>query len=72
MSSDDTTPGDGVLARYLGEDDFPVTWDAEAEQDLFWVYDEPLSDGRDVQGLLGVYAERLDVAVDGVPQPRHG
>jgi phosphohistidine swiveling domain-containing protein len=35
MSSDDE-----VLARYLGEDDFPVQWDSEAEQDLFWVYDD--------------------------------
>jgi uncharacterized protein (DUF427 family) len=41
-------------------------------RDLFWTYEEPLSDGRDVAGLLGVYAERLDVVVDGAPQPRHG
>jgi len=40
--------------------------------DLFWTYEHPLSDSRDVAGLLGVYAERLDVVVDGVPQPRHG
>lgn len=41
-------------------------------RDLFWTYGHPLSDARDVQGLLGVYAERLDVVVDGVPQARHG
>ncbi|MCU1473239.1 DUF427 domain-containing protein [Amnibacterium sp.] len=41
-------------------------------EDLFWTYEHPLSDGRDVQGLLGVYAERLDVVVDGVAQPRPG
>jgi phosphohistidine swiveling domain-containing protein len=35
MSSDDE-----VLARYLGEDDFPVQWQSEQEQDLFWVYDD--------------------------------
>jgi phosphohistidine swiveling domain-containing protein len=35
MSSDDE-----VLARYLGEDDFPVEWQSEQEQDLFWVYDD--------------------------------
>jgi phosphohistidine swiveling domain-containing protein len=35
MSGDDE-----VLARYLGEDDFPVQWESEAEQDLFWVYDD--------------------------------
>jgi pyruvate,water dikinase len=29
-----------VLARYLGEDDFPVQWESEAEQGLFWVYDD--------------------------------
>jgi phosphohistidine swiveling domain-containing protein len=31
---------DAVLARYLGEDDFPVTWESDQEQDLFWVYDD--------------------------------
>lgn len=41
-------------------------------EDLFWTYEDPLPDGRDVRGLLGVYAERLDVTVDGVPQRRHG
>jgi phosphohistidine swiveling domain-containing protein len=33
--------GDGeVLARDLGDDDFPVSWDSEQEQKLFWVYDD--------------------------------
>jgi phosphohistidine swiveling domain-containing protein len=31
---------EAVLARYLGGDDFPVTWESEQEQDLFWVYDD--------------------------------
>ena len=35
MSGDDE-----VLARYLGEDEFPVQWESEQEQDLFWVYDD--------------------------------
>jgi phosphohistidine swiveling domain-containing protein len=35
MGSDDE-----VLARYLGEQDFPVRWESEAEKDLFWVYDD--------------------------------
>jgi phosphohistidine swiveling domain-containing protein len=35
MSGDDE-----VLARYLGEGEFPVQWDSEAEKDLFWVYDD--------------------------------
>ena len=35
MSSDEE-----VLARFLGDDDFPVRWESDAEQDLFWVYDD--------------------------------
>ena len=31
---------DAVLAQYLGEDEFPVTWESDQEQDLFWVYDD--------------------------------
>lgn len=31
---------DEVLARYLGDDRFPVRWDSEQEQNLFWVYDD--------------------------------
>lgn len=46
--------------------------DGRLVEDLFWTYEQPLADGRDVQGLLGVYAERLDVVVDGTPQPRPG
>lgn len=42
------------------------------EPDLAWRYDSPLSDGRDVQGLLGFFTERLDVTVDGVPLPHRG
>ena len=34
MSSDE------VLARFLGDDDFPVHWESDAEQELFWVYDD--------------------------------
>lgn len=39
------------------------------EQDIAWSYEAPLSDGRDVKGLLGFHTERLDVTVDGVPLP---
>jgi phosphohistidine swiveling domain-containing protein len=39
MSGDDEV-GEKVLARYLGEDDFPVQWESDAEQGLFWVYDD--------------------------------
>ena len=38
--------------------------------DLAWVYERPLSDGEAVRGLLGFWDERLDVELDGVPQPR--
>ncbi len=29
-----------VLARFLGDESFPVQWDSEAEKDFFWVYDD--------------------------------
>ena len=29
-----------VLGQFLGNDDFPVQWESEDEQDLFWVYDD--------------------------------
>jgi phosphohistidine swiveling domain-containing protein len=29
-----------ILGQFLGDDSFPVTWDSEAEQALFWVYDD--------------------------------
>jgi uncharacterized protein (DUF427 family) len=38
--------------------------------DLAWVYERPLSDAEPVRGLLGFWDERVDVEVDGVPQPR--
>ena len=31
---------DDVLARFLGDGEFPVHWDSDAERDLFWVYDD--------------------------------
>jgi phosphohistidine swiveling domain-containing protein len=33
-------PGEEVLARFLGDASFPVTWASEVEQQLFWVYDD--------------------------------
>lgn len=35
--------------------------------DVAWVYEQPLSDGEAVRGLLGFFTERLEVAVDGEP-----
>lgn len=34
-------------------------------EDVAWVYEQPLSDGVAVQGLLGFFTERLDVVLDG-------
>ncbi len=31
---------DGVLGQFLGDQDFPVQWESEREQSLFWVYDD--------------------------------
>jgi len=29
-----------ILDQFLGDESFPVTWDAEVEKDFFWVYDD--------------------------------
>ncbi len=29
-----------ILGQFLGDASFPVAWDAEVEQDFFWVYDD--------------------------------
>ncbi len=29
-----------ILGQFLGDESFPVTWDSEAEQAFFWVYDD--------------------------------
>ena len=29
-----------VLDQFLGDDDFPIEWDSEQEQQLFWVFDD--------------------------------
>ena len=38
--------------------------------DVAWSYPEPLSDAREVAGLVCFYQERLDLVLDGVPVPR--
>lgn len=35
MSSDEE-----ILARFTGDEDFPVQWESQQEQNLFWVYDD--------------------------------
>lgn len=32
--------GERILGQFLGDDDFPVAWASQQEQDLFWVYDD--------------------------------
>ena len=29
-----------ILGRFLGDEEFPVTWDSEVEKQFFWVYDD--------------------------------
>lgn len=38
--------------------------------DIAWSYPEPLHDAAPVQGLVAFFTERLDLVVDGEPQPR--
>ncbi len=33
-------PGEAVLGQFLGDEAFPIAWDTEVEQQLFWVYDD--------------------------------
>ncbi|HYM50851.1 MAG TPA: PEP-utilizing enzyme [Candidatus Limnocylindrales bacterium] len=33
-------PTEEILGRFLGDEQFPVTWDSEAEKQLFWVFDD--------------------------------
>src|SRR5713101_9189644 len=33
-------PKEEILGQFLGDDQFPVTWDSEAEKSLFWVFDD--------------------------------
>ena len=29
-----------VLGRFLGDEDFPIQWDSDAEKELLWIYDD--------------------------------
>lgn len=42
-----------------------LTAGERALEDVAWVYEQPLSDGVAVRGLLGFFTERLDVVLDG-------
>ncbi len=35
-----TDTSEEILGQFLGDDDFPITWDSELETQLFWVYDD--------------------------------
>ncbi|HSS61836.1 MAG TPA: PEP-utilizing enzyme [Candidatus Limnocylindrales bacterium] len=35
-----STQTEEVLAQFLGDDEFPVHWDSEAEKQLLWVFDD--------------------------------
>lgn len=34
------TPTEEVLGQFLGDEEFPVSWDSEAEKQLLWVFDD--------------------------------
>jgi phosphohistidine swiveling domain-containing protein len=34
------TPTEEVLGQFLGDDEFPVKWESEAEKQLLWVFDD--------------------------------
>jgi uncharacterized protein (DUF427 family) len=38
--------------------------------DMAWTYEQPLSDARDVAGLIAFFDERMDVTLDGEPRKR--
>ncbi|WP_366484655.1 DUF427 domain-containing protein [uncultured Arthrobacter sp.] len=38
--------------------------------DLAWTYAEPFIETADLQGLVCFFEERVDLLLDGVPQPR--
>ena len=36
----DTSAGEGVLDRFLGDESFPIEWRTDQERELFWVFDD--------------------------------
>lgn len=35
-----TEMSEEILGQFLGDENFPITWDSELEKQLFWVYDD--------------------------------
>ena len=48
----------------------PVELDGHTIDDLAWSYPEPLPAAAPVAGLICFFDERVDVSLDGHPQPR--
>lgn len=45
-------------------------WSHPAVPDVAWSYPDPIPENPKIAGLLCFYNERVDLVVDGVPQPR--
>jgi uncharacterized protein (DUF427 family) len=45
-------------------------WDAGGERAIAWSYELPLNDAMPVRSMVAFYNERVDIEVDGEPQPR--
>lgn len=52
---------------YKGESRY---WSYGPVADICWSMEEPLSDGTEVCGMVAFFNERVDITLDGVPQPR--
>jgi uncharacterized protein (DUF427 family) len=49
---------------------FSVTVAGRSVADLAWTYEDPRHDASEVRDLIAFFDERIDVIVDGKPQPR--
>jgi uncharacterized protein (DUF427 family) len=49
---------------------FSVTVAGQSVPDLAWTYENPRHDASEVRDLIAFFDERIDVIVDGKPQPR--
>jgi uncharacterized protein (DUF427 family) len=66
------TPTDTTtMCPYKGTADYwSITTPAGIRSDLVWGYPAPLRESAQVAGLVCFFDEKVDVTVDGVPQPR--
>jgi uncharacterized protein (DUF427 family) len=72
-------PREDVVADLTRNDEHQTTcaykghathWDAAGERAIAWSYELPLNDATPVRSMLCFYNERVDIEVDGEPQPR--